>query len=209
MSNEKSGEESRQRILEVAEQLFLEKGYDKTTINDIVNGLGNMTKGVIYHHFTSKQEIFETLLASYTPGDPFKNLKGQTGLEKLRDVFRKELLNFKKQSVFYAGQVYFQTPRLIGEYYLAMMNDYVPRIEQLVHEGMRDGSIETKYPREIIEFTLLFSNLVIGLRLGELSAQEAQKKLEFITEVLNLLGVPIFDQELSLIAHELLTNLKK
>ncbi|UPQ85114.1 TetR/AcrR family transcriptional regulator [Ignavigranum ruoffiae] len=209
MSRMKSGEDSKQKILEVAEELFLEKGYDKTTINDIVKRLGNMTKGAVYHHFNSKQAIFESLVANYAMEDPFQALQGKNGLEKLREVFRKELLNFKKLSFFYAGQVYIQTPRLIGEQYLALMNQYVPLIDQLIREGIEDGSIRTAYPAEIAELTLLFTNLAIGLRLSELTAEQAKNKFNFLRQVLEKMNVPLFDEDLSQVANNLFNQLKK
>ena len=36
-----------EKILEVSQRLFIEKGYDNTTIQDIVNELGGLTKGAI------------------------------------------------------------------------------------------------------------------------------------------------------------------
>jgi len=51
-----------EKILEVSQRLFIEKGYDNTTIQDIVNELGGLTKGAIYHHFKSKEEIMDALI---------------------------------------------------------------------------------------------------------------------------------------------------
>ena len=44
------------KILEVSKSI-LEKGFDNTSIQDIIDGLGGLTKGVIYHHFESKYDI--------------------------------------------------------------------------------------------------------------------------------------------------------
>ena len=51
MARNKYPEVTEERILDVAQRLFLEKGYENTTIQDIVDGLGGMTKGAVYHHF--------------------------------------------------------------------------------------------------------------------------------------------------------------
>ena len=61
MARNKYPEVTVEKILEVSQRLFLEKGYDNTTIQDIVNGLGGLTKGAIYHHFKSKEEIMDAL----------------------------------------------------------------------------------------------------------------------------------------------------
>ena len=50
MARNKYPEQTVEKILEVSLKLFSEKGYEKTTMQDIVNALG-MSKGAIYHHF--------------------------------------------------------------------------------------------------------------------------------------------------------------
>lgn len=50
----------RERILQVAAQLFAEQGYANTTMAQIVRALG-VTKPFVYYYFRDKQEIFETL----------------------------------------------------------------------------------------------------------------------------------------------------
>ncbi len=45
MARNKHPEVTEERILDVAQQLFLEKGYENTTIQDIVDELGGLTKG--------------------------------------------------------------------------------------------------------------------------------------------------------------------
>ena len=50
-------EVTEERILDVAQRLFLEKGYENTTIQDIVNELGGLTKGAVYHHFKSQKKF--------------------------------------------------------------------------------------------------------------------------------------------------------
>ena len=65
MARNKYPEVTVEKILEVSQRLFMEKGYDNTTIQDIVNELGGLTKGAIYHHFKSKEEIINALGDSF------------------------------------------------------------------------------------------------------------------------------------------------
>ena len=57
MARNKHPEETVNLILDVALALFFEKGYDNTSIQDIIDGLGGLTKGAVYHHFKSKEDI--------------------------------------------------------------------------------------------------------------------------------------------------------
>ena len=51
MARNKYPEETVNRILDVAGHLFMEKGYEHTSIQDIIDNLGGLSKGAIYHHF--------------------------------------------------------------------------------------------------------------------------------------------------------------
>ena len=54
---------TRQRIFDTAVSLFLDKGYDSVTIDEICQGVG-LTKGAFYSHFKSKDQIvLERMLA--------------------------------------------------------------------------------------------------------------------------------------------------
>lgn len=48
--------ERRQDLITVAEQLFLQQGYENTTVNQIIGSL-NLAKGTYYYHFQSKEDI--------------------------------------------------------------------------------------------------------------------------------------------------------
>jgi AcrR family transcriptional regulator len=53
--------DTRQRILDVSAELFVEQGYDATSLREIAERLG-VTKAALYYHFTSKDEILRALL---------------------------------------------------------------------------------------------------------------------------------------------------
>ena len=57
MARNKHPEETVEKILAVSAKLFMEKGYEHTTLQDIIDNLGGLTKGAIYHHFKGKEEI--------------------------------------------------------------------------------------------------------------------------------------------------------
>ncbi len=54
------GDEKKQAILDVAERLFYLKGYEQTSVQDILDVL-KASKGSFYHHFESKYTVLDTL----------------------------------------------------------------------------------------------------------------------------------------------------
>ena len=62
MAHDMHSGDTERRILDSARRLFAEKGYEKTSIQDILNDLG-LSKGGLYHHFKSKEAILDRLNA--------------------------------------------------------------------------------------------------------------------------------------------------
>ncbi|NJE13628.1 TetR/AcrR family transcriptional regulator [Thermococcus sp. LS2] len=50
--------DTREKILKAARELFAEKGYDKTTVDEIVERAG-VAKGTFYNYFKSKEELIK------------------------------------------------------------------------------------------------------------------------------------------------------
>lgn len=86
-------EVTRTRILDAAQRLFMAQGYEHTSIQNIVDELGDLSKGAIYHHFKSKEAILEELTnRDNNMQDDFNesvmNRTDLTALEKFRVLWR-------------------------------------------------------------------------------------------------------------------------
>lgn len=58
-------ETRRMFLLDTAEEVFLKKGYETATVNDILEA-ANLSKGGFYHYFKSKNEVLDALRSRYT-----------------------------------------------------------------------------------------------------------------------------------------------
>jgi AcrR family transcriptional regulator len=58
-----SGIEARERIINASRQLFSQKGYDATRVNDIAKA-ANVNKALIYYYFKSKEDILDFMVNS-------------------------------------------------------------------------------------------------------------------------------------------------
>jgi AcrR family transcriptional regulator len=61
----KTAEERRNEILDAAEKLFGQKGFDATSTGDILAAVG-IARGTLYHHFPSKEAIMDALIERQT-----------------------------------------------------------------------------------------------------------------------------------------------
>jgi AcrR family transcriptional regulator len=57
--------DTRNKIIETALGVFLQKGYDRSSLKEIARGAG-VTKGGIYHYFESKEHLFREVLSFIT-----------------------------------------------------------------------------------------------------------------------------------------------
>ncbi|MGO4137636.1 TetR/AcrR family transcriptional regulator [Rhizobium brockwellii] len=63
----KPPEERRDELMTSAERLFLERGLEQTTIEEITTGAG-VAKGTFYLHFSSKADVLQALRARFVQG---------------------------------------------------------------------------------------------------------------------------------------------
>lgn len=54
----------KEKIMDASHELFASKGYDETTVSDIIKMAGS-SRGGFYHHFNSKEEILEAITNEY------------------------------------------------------------------------------------------------------------------------------------------------
>ena len=197
MARNKHPEVTEERILDVAQQLFLEKGYENTTIQDIVDGLGGLTKGAVYHHFKSKEEIMDAVGdRMFFSNNPFEAVRGRTdlnGLQKLREAVRlnqsdQERVRLTAQSIPIA-----KSPRLLQEMIVSNRKVLTPYFLELIEEGNRDGSMHTDYPREIAELLPLLTSLWLLPSVYPASREQMKRKFLFLGEMLEKMGVPLMD----------------
>ncbi|OUQ86201.1 TetR family transcriptional regulator [Brevibacillus brevis] len=63
MSKAEQKQQTMQKLIEVAREMFSKKGYADAAMEDIVKQAG-VTRGALYHNFGSKEGLFEAVLAS-------------------------------------------------------------------------------------------------------------------------------------------------
>lgn len=200
MARNKYPEVTVERILDVSQRLFLEKGYENTTIQDIVDELGGLTKGAVYHHFKSKEEIMDAVGdRMFFSNNPFEAVRGRTdlnGLQKLREAVRlnqsdQERVRLTAQSIPIA-----KSPRLLQEMIVSNRKVLTPYFLELIEEGNRDGSMHTDYPREIAELLPLLTSLWLLPSVYPAGREQMKRKFLFLGEMLEKMGVPLMDDSI-------------
>lgn len=203
MARNKYPEETVKRILDVAEELFMTRGYEHTTMQDIIDNLGGLTKGAIYHHFKSKEDIFEAVFERanrplYARADQIAADSSLTGLEKIR-ALDKISAGSPSSDMLHAMQPSpdpLRNPRLMAQEYVDAIEVAHRLIEPAIREGMADGSVRPTHPREAAEAIMLLANLWMPPMFLPLQDVDAfQRRADVLLTVARALGVDLVDMD--------------
>lgn len=199
MARNKNPEITINRILDTSMDLFLAKGYDNATIQDIVDALGDLSKGAIYHHFKSKEEIIEAVIPRlYDSSDSqlleIKESRSYTGLEKLNQMLLISLKNPGQEKLATAAPNLMKNPRFLTQQLYNTIENIVPQlVEPMIKEGIKDGSIVTDNPKEVAETFMILMNIWLNPAIFHCSEEEFRNKFMFFRKLVADLGIPVLD----------------
>ena len=189
-----------EKILETASQLFVQKGYEKTSMQDIARTAG-ISKGAIYHHFQSKSDIiFAVLKQRYQLMEDdltnwLKTTEHLTGKEQLKAIFQ---FSLESQGAY---RNMLDEESFNAEFMLTMMRYNLrigpPLIAKIIKKGMDDGSIQhIQFPDEAAEAILLLTNFWLEGSMFENSTERIADRIHFLQFMLESIGLDIFDETL-------------
>lgn len=197
MSRNKFPEQTRKLIIEKATELFLKNGYENTTIQDIIDNLGGLTKGAVYHHFSSKNEILLAVMTdlyaeNHLLADWEKVLKQSdlNGKEKIKKMFLLSLTDSDEMKFASMKVDYKKTPEILSDYLNRTVNHLAPSyFEPAVYEGISDGSIKTDYPQELAEVMLVIANMWLNPIVFPCDNEKLKNKFMFLCDLADRLGI--------------------
>lgn len=203
MPRNKYPEETVQKILEVSLKLFMEKGYDETTVLDIVANLGGLTRGAFYHHFKSKEEVLDALGDKlFFDNNPFERVKQYTnlnGLEKIKMSIKLQYEDSVQQSVGLMSLSMLKNPKILVKSLETNWNMVGPCIAELFEEGIKDGSIEKSASPEVLSGLFLMFNFWVMPTVFPGTKAEFMERILLEKKIFENLGAPIFDEDF--VAH--------
>lgn len=205
MARNKHPEVTVEKILDVAQRLFLKKGYDNTTIQDIVNELGGLTKGAIYHHFKSKEDIVNALTKNvFYKNNPFELAKKDTslnGLEKLKKILKFSIQDSEKHDMDILALPLIKNPRFLASFIDNQTTEVAPLLEAIIEEGIQDNSIKAEHAKLLAELFILLTSFWLSPSIFTATYDESMDKIRMAKQTLDFLGLPVIDDELLALSH--------
>ena len=153
----KKATERKLELVNAAHYLFQSKGYDKTTMQDVMEFLG-IAKGTIYHYFKSKEELLDAVVEALVD----ENIEQmQTAVKGMRGNALE-----KVQMLIAAGNIaashdaileHLHQPGNTGMHIrllAAALVKQAPLYAELIRQGCEEGLFHTDTPLECAEFIL-------------------------------------------------------
>lgn len=196
MTRINNSEETKQRIIEVASRLFVEKSYEHTTIADIVAELGDLSKGAVYHHFKSKEEILEAVGEATSFDfqeliDDINSRKDLNGLEKINALFMGAVQDKGQELIIDIAPNALKIPQFLVGQLIGAVKYIAPEVKKLIDEGIEDGSIITEFPKESSEAINLLMGIWANPLIFDVTKEELYRKYLYLNHLTTLLGIPI------------------
>lgn len=199
----KEPEQWKNEILNAAQKLFLSKGYEETSVSDIMKEAGG-AKGMFYRFFESKEEAMQALGdRMFLQNNPFEAVKGRTdlnGLQKIRELLNMNRSDEERNLINVQAVSILEDPRILAAAIEANRRVLTPLWFELIEEGQKDGSVRTEYAKELSELLPLI-NFWFMPSVFPASAEEIRRKYRFVMEVLSRMGLPILDDEAAAFAE--------
>ena len=150
----KTPEQWKKEILDVAKNLFMSKGYEETSISDIMETVGG-AKGMFYRCFQSKEEVMRVLgNQMFFDNNPFEAVRGRTdlnGLQKVREVLTLNNSDTERNQMNLQALSILKDPHILTAAIEENKRILTPLWFELLEEGRQDGSIQTEYAKELSE----------------------------------------------------------
>lgn len=173
-------------ILEQAASLFLATNYSDVTMNDIARA-GNLTKGALYHHFASKEELYLAMMHAHL--DRLRNvfaraMADRTGCrDRLRSLTRaflalppehRDVMKLVRRDI----NIFKEPARsdLVHAYQQCLPE----QVEAVLREGMSEGEIRPADPR-LLAWQFVAAVEVILNSYADHVFDTVDLKLEFVT----------------------------
>ena len=201
----------KKEILNAAQTLFLCKGYEQTSIADIMKTVGG-AKGMFYRFFESKEEVMHLLCDKmFFENNPFEIIKKRTdlnGLQKIKELLVINQSDTKRNNFNLQAMSILKDTSILIAAIEANKRVLTPLWFELLEEARKDGSIKTEYTKELSEILPLINFWLIPT-IYPATAEEIHHKYLFIIEVLSHMGLPLFDNETAVLAEKFIANISE
>lgn len=198
MKQEEKSLIAKNKIIDAAKKLFFEKGYDETTMQEIMQ-LSGLSKGAIYHYFRSKQEIMEFLInyEKEVVSNYLKKLVDNQELSAKQKIEKVVTYLSANEALpeLTKGKWVEKVPFAMLDTLRNTLNVLAGYIAIILEQGNKNKEFCCKYPKELAGVLVLLIDVWLDPVIVNSDYQEMCNKVDFIMLLLEKFNTPIFSEE--------------
>ncbi|WP_313344594.1 TetR/AcrR family transcriptional regulator [Sedimentibacter sp.] len=186
-------DDKKRELLSIAEKLFMEKGYQKTSLDDILRASG-ISKGGFYHYFKSKDEVLSESINNMID-EVLAILQKVVDEEKLGaldklNLFLSEKSKFQSSKAEYAKLlgVLMQTDVSQYIYYVTVSRKLVTPLAQIIRQGVNEGIFDVQFPEETADILTRIINSVMQSAPYLEYLSDAEKHKRYVSSVQTMIS---------------------
>ena len=169
----------RQEIVRAARRLFQTKEYEQVTMQDVIEIVG-IAKGTIYHYFTSKKALLESVIEDIVE-------ESMSGIQEVVDAMHGNALE-KMRKLLEGGNIAAKQPEILGHLHkpeneamhvrlLAVtLARLAPLYAELIQQGCDEGLFHTNNPIECAEFILTAGQFLTDVGIYPWTKEELSRR---------------------------------
>lgn len=178
----KEAEERRNEILDVADALFVQKGFDGTSTNDILEKVG-IARGTLYYHFKSKEDIMDALIDRYSncllgAAQEIAANKSIPVVERMVSVVLSMNVSGESSKEMMEHIHKPQNALMHQKIQKIIINGVTPILAGIIQEGIEQGLFNTPYPYECMEMLVIYANSVFDDDLVKMTNEERASRVK-------------------------------
>jgi len=180
----KDPEERKNELINVATDLFMKKGYEETSVSDIVKK-AKVAQGTFYYYFESKEQIIDAIVDRFQKemlqlAEKLVDDKKLNSIEKFLKIvqFKMEISSDGRE--FWKYVLSNKNALLHIKFEKNLLPKFSKPLSRIIEQGVKEGFFDCKYP-DFAALYILNVNISVGVGtdLYDKSVEE-QKKLIFI-----------------------------
>ncbi len=186
--------ERKNEILDVAERLFSIKGYDKCTVNDILNAVG-IAKGTFYYYFKSKEEVLDSIIERLTEliVEKAKVVASSSELSPVMKILN-IIISMRVESEVgneLMEKIHKPENALMHQKSLnQIVTSVTPILSEVVNEGINQGIFKSDFPKQYMKIFLTSSITLLDDGIFQVKPEEQQMTLRALIAILEkMVGV--------------------
>lgn len=205
-------ESKKQELIEIAFELFMKKGYEDTTITDILKA-AKISKGAMYHYFDKKEDILDAVINYIIALDekryePILKDTNISAIGKIVKMLKSSDSDVPKEIRVAREQLSKRSISIFDYRSRELSNKRTAEVlAKIIADGVASGELKTVYPKETAQLIISSANNIHENAIENPTPENIKKQVDYFIWVLSV-GLGIEQEQIEELKNLVVSQLK-